>query len=61
MECKGLSLYDSIHADMTTQVSLGILSAGGTPALSPTECKSHSRRITGNAGRDIRADLEGHQ
>src|SRR5712671_4345974 len=61
MECKGISLCDSIHAHMTMQVSLDILSAGNTPALSPAQCKSHSLRITPYTRRDIRAHLEEHQ
>ena len=43
------------------QVPLGVLSAGSSTGLSSAKCAAYPQRITGIAGRDIRAYTEGNQ
>ena len=40
---------------------MGVLSIGSLAALFPTKCPAHPEGIARQPGRDIRADIEGHQ
>ena len=63
MECESIEPYImlTVVSYIVVQVQMGILPVGLTATLLPAEPSSISQRIARNPGRNIRADIEGHQ